>query len=121
MKTFVTLALALVLTASALVGCGCTNRNMENTSTPTVLPTNEEIWNSTEATTRYTTEATVMTDPTAATNSGETTDSTENTTIENRVNASSDLTNKLMEMEKASKSAEENANSRSQRTIHGTR
>jgi len=47
MKTFVTLALALVLTASCLVGCGCTNQNMDITTAPTVLPTNEEIWNST--------------------------------------------------------------------------
>lgn len=121
MKTFVALALTLVLTASCLVGCGCTNRNMENTSAPTVLPTNEEIWNSTEATTRSTTEATGMTDPTATTDVGETTDSTENTTIENHVNASSDLTNKLMEMEKASKSTDENTNSRSQRMVPGTR
>lgn len=52
------LALALVLTAATLVGCGCTNQNMDNATNPTVLPTNEEIWNSTESTTRYTTEAT---------------------------------------------------------------
>ena len=42
MKTFLTLALTLVLTASLFVGCGCTNRNIDNTSAPTVLPTNEE-------------------------------------------------------------------------------
>ena len=57
MKTFVTLALTLVLTAATLVGCGCTNRNSNNTSAPTVLPTNEELWNTTESTTRATTEA----------------------------------------------------------------
>ena len=60
MKTFVTLAVTLVLTASLLMGCGCTNRNNDNTSAPTVLPTNEELWDSTEATTRATTEATTM-------------------------------------------------------------
>ena len=55
MKTLVTLAVTLVLTASLLMGCGCTNRNNDNTSAPTVLPTNEELWDSTEATTRATT------------------------------------------------------------------
>lgn len=121
MKTFVALALTLVLTASCLVGCGCTNQKMDNTSAPTVLPTNEEIWNSTEATTRSTTEATGMTDPSVTANPGETTDSTENTTIENKVNASSELTDKLMEMEKASKSTEESAGSSAQRMIPGSR
>lgn len=58
MKKYTCLALALVLTTGLLVGCGCTNQKMDNTSAPTVLPTNEEIWNSTEATTRSTTEAT---------------------------------------------------------------
>ena len=58
MKPFVTLALTLVLTASMLVGCGCTNQNMDSTSAPTVLPTNEEVWDTTE-TTRATTESTV--------------------------------------------------------------
>ena len=57
MKTLATIALTLVLTASLLVGCGCTNRN-DNTPAPTVLPTNEELWESTEATTRATTEST---------------------------------------------------------------
>jgi len=60
MKTFVTLALTLVLTAVLLVGCGCTNRNIDNTSAPTVLPTNEEIWNTTESTTHTTTESTTI-------------------------------------------------------------
>ena len=57
MKTLATIALTLVLTASLLVGCGCTNRN-DNTPAPTVLPTNEELWDTTEATTRATTEST---------------------------------------------------------------
>ena len=60
MKTFVTLAVTLVLTAFLLMGCGCTNRNTDNTSAPTVLPTNEELWDTTEATTRATTESTTM-------------------------------------------------------------
>ena len=58
MKTLAAIALAFVLTASLLVGCGCTNRNGGNSSAPTVLPTNEEIWTTTEETTRYTTHAT---------------------------------------------------------------
>lgn len=59
MKKYVCLTLSLVLTAALLVGCGCTNRNMDNTSEPTVLPTNEEIWDTSEPTTRATTEATL--------------------------------------------------------------
>ena len=69
MKTLATIALTLVLTASLLVGCGCTNRN-DNTPAPTVLPTNEELWDTTEATTRATTESTtapMTTDSTAGT------------------------------------------------------
>lgn len=44
MKKYCVITLALVLTTVLLVGCGCTNRNMDNTSAPTVLPTNEEVW-----------------------------------------------------------------------------
>ena len=73
MKTFLTLALALVLTAAALVGCGCTNRN-SNMTTPTVLPTNEEMWNTTEAPTRHTTEATTGAHTTEPTGTRETID-----------------------------------------------
>jgi uncharacterized protein YcfL len=64
MKSILTLALTLVLTASLLVGCGCTNRNIDKMTQPTVLPTNEEIWNTTETTrptTAMTTEPTVET------------------------------------------------------------
>lgn len=57
MKKYAFLALTLVLTAALLVGCGCTNRNVGNTSAPTVLPTNEEVWDTTETPTRATTEA----------------------------------------------------------------
>ena len=58
MKSLFALALTLVLTAALLVGCGCTNQNSDNTVAPTVLPTNEEIWNTTESPTRHTTEPT---------------------------------------------------------------
>lgn len=58
MKKYVSLALCLVLTAALFVGCGCTNRNMDETSAPTVLPTNEEVWDTTEPTTRATTQPT---------------------------------------------------------------
>lgn len=59
MKKYAYLALTLVLTAALLVGCGCTNRKMDNTSAPTVLPTNEEVWETTRETTHATTEATI--------------------------------------------------------------
>ena len=64
MKTLLSIVMTVVLTAALLTGCGCTNRNMETTPEPTVLPTNEEIWNTTEATrspTVTTTEPTVNT------------------------------------------------------------
>jgi len=67
MKSFVSLALTLVLITAMLVGCGCTNRNIDNTSAPTVLPTNEELWNTTESTTRATTESTTVPTTTDAT------------------------------------------------------
>ena len=58
MKSTFALVLTLVLTASTLAGCGCTKKNIDNTSAPTVLPTNEEIWNATENTSHVTTEHT---------------------------------------------------------------
>lgn len=76
MKKYAIAALCLVLTAAMFAGCGCTNRNMDNnTSSPTVLPTNNEVWDTTEATTRATTEATtaptaVTTEPTATADHG---------------------------------------------------
>jgi hypothetical protein len=60
MKMYTCLICVLVLTAALLVGCGCTNQKMDNTSAPTVLPTNEEIWNSTEPSTRPTTQPTTQ-------------------------------------------------------------
>lgn len=57
MKKYAYLVLCLVLTTAVLVGCGCT-RNKETLPEPTVLPTNEEVWESTHPTTQATTEAT---------------------------------------------------------------
>ena len=37
MKTLLTLMLTLVLTATLLIGCGCTNQKMDATTVPTVL------------------------------------------------------------------------------------
>lgn len=62
MKQYTALLAALVLTATLFTGCGCTNQNMDTTSAPTVLPTNEEVWTNettTAPTTRATTEATM--------------------------------------------------------------
>lgn len=67
MKTVLAIVLTLVLTAAMFTGCGCTNRNMETTPEPTVLPTNEEIWNSTETTVNPT--VSTATDPTRNTTS----------------------------------------------------
>lgn len=95
MKTLLAIVMTVVLTAALLTGCGCTNRNMETTPEPTVLPTNEEIWNTTETTrapTYSTTEPTVNTtletrdSVTSSTESTETTGTTTPTedTIGNR-------------------------------------
>lgn len=70
MKKYAIFALTFVLTVTLFVGCGCTNQNMDNTSAPTVLPTNEEIWNTTEAATRATTESTMATRPSETTEQG---------------------------------------------------
>ena len=83
MKTLTAIVLTVVLTASLLTGCGCTNRNMDNKTEPTVLPTNEEIWNTTTATTI---PSTAVTEPTLNTthetldNATNSTDTTGNTT-----------------------------------------
>lgn len=120
MKSFFTLALTLVLTASALVGCGCTNQKMDNTSAPTVLPTNEEIWNSTETTTGNTTEATTMTESTGTTAGTDTTEETRGvneTEVQNHVNAHTEMMDRIRENEKAGRSAEGNTS----RMVPGTR
>lgn len=70
MKIIATMAITIVLTAALLVGCGCTNQNKDNTSAPTVLPTNEEIWDSTENTTRSTTQSTMDTRPSETIDTG---------------------------------------------------
>lgn len=51
MKKYAQFALVLALTAVLFTGCGCTNRDMNNATTPTMLPT-------TQATTAPTTEMT---------------------------------------------------------------
>ena len=98
MKILLSMILVLVLTASLFVGCGCTNQKMDNTSAPTVLPTNEEIW--TTETTRATTEAT--TNPTHSTIVTETTGETKGineTEVQNKVNAHTDMMDKIRENE----------------------
>ena len=114
MKSFVSLALTLVLTAACLVGCGCTNRNMENTSAPTVLPTNEEIWNSTETTMESTTGNTTQSTTAPGTTGGTMDESTEETKgineteVHNYVNAQQDLNEKIRENQNRSKSSNGN-------------
>ena len=83
MKTLMAIVLTVVLTASLLTGCGCTNRNMDNKTEPTVLPTNEEIWNTTTATTipsTAATEPTLNTTHETLDNTTVSTDGTDNTT-----------------------------------------
>ena len=124
MKTFVALALTLVLTAACLVGCGCTNQKMDNTSAPTVLPTNEEIWNSTEATTRPTTEATTGMETTNGTNGTEATDESRGineTEVQNHVNAQQDLNEKIKENQNAGRSSDGNGETGARRMMPGTR
>ena len=124
MKTFVTLALTLVLTAATLIGCGCTNQKMDDPSAPTVLPTNEEIWNSTEATTGTTTPSTDMTqttDATSETNSIDETRGVNETEVQNHVNAHTEMMDKIRENENAGKSTEGNGNSRASRMMPGSR
>ena len=103
MKTLLMLTLTLVLTASLLMGCGCTNQKMDSTTAPTVLPTNEEIWNSTEATTRNTTEA--ATNPTIVTETTEATGNINETEVKNGVNAHTEMMDKIQEQEKNEKTA----------------
>ena len=122
MKTFVALALTLVLTAATLVGCGCTNQNMDNTSAPTVLPTNEEIWNSTESTTRSTTESTRMTETTeSTTESTNTTGSINETEVQNHVNAQQDLNEKIRENQNTGRASEGSSETNTRRMVPGSR
>jgi len=132
MKTFVALALTLVLTAANLVGCGCTNQNMDNTSAPTVLPTNEEIWNSTETTTHSTTEGSMTTETTngggtnGGSNGGTTTESTDETRgvneteVQNHVNAHTEMMDKIREKNNATPS-EGNGGNNARQMMPGSR
>lgn len=90
MKKYMILALTMVLTASLFAGCGCTNQHTDTTA-PTVLPTNEEIWNSTEATTRHTSAPTTLPETTVPSTAH--TDSTTESTIRNYVNSFTDMMN----------------------------
>ena len=124
MKTFASLALTLVLTATLLEGCGCTNQNTDTTSATTVLPTNEEIWNSTEATTHITTEAPTMTETTGETGLTDPTDSSRSineTEVQNHVNAHTDMMDKIRRNENANNSTEGHTENRESRMIPGTR
>ena len=123
MKTFVSLALTLVLTAATLVGCGCTNRNMENTSAPTVLPTNEEIWNSTESTTRQTTQATTAEETTGGITEESTGESrgVNETEVQNHVNAQQELNKKIQENQKAGRGSDGSGETNARRMMPGTR
>ena len=119
MKTLLNMMLVLVLTASLFAGCGCTNQKMDNT-TPTVLPTNEEIW--TTETTLATTEATTNT--TIVTETTEETRNINETEIKNGVNAYTELQEKIREKEKAEKEAKAataTTESPSSRMMPGTR
>lgn len=73
MKKIFVFALTMLLCTAAFAGCGCTRTDMGATSAPTVLPTNEEVWDETHATTASTVPVT-----TAATipSSSETTEAT---------------------------------------------
>ena len=124
MKTLVSLALSLVLIAACLVGCGCTNQKMDNTSAPTVLPTNEEIWNSTEATTRSTTEATTGMETTNGTNmteSAEESRGVNETEIQNHVNAQQELNEKIRENQKTGRASEGTGENSARRMMPGSR
>ena len=121
MKTFLTLALTMVLTAACLVGCGCTNQNMDNTSAPTVLPTNEEIWSSTETTTHATTESTMTTDATTMTGSTEETRGINETEVQNHVNAQQELNEKIRENQKSGRTSEGNGDTGARRMMPGSR
>ena len=61
MKKIWTLALTLVLTAVLFTGCGCTNSNKGNATTPTSLPTTMPTMPSTAPSTAPTTQATIPT------------------------------------------------------------
>ena len=67
MKKYACFALAFVLTAALFTGCGCTNRNMDQATVPTVLPTTNATTEPTRATTEMTTAPTYATHATEET------------------------------------------------------
>ena len=64
MKQIWTLALTLVLTAALFTGCGCTNSNKGNATTPTSLPTTMPTMPTMPSTTPSTAPTTQATIPT---------------------------------------------------------
>lgn len=74
MKKFSILTLTLVLGMALLTGCGCTRTDMTSTSAPTVLPTNEEKWETTHETTSATVPTTHETVPSTMPSTQETID-----------------------------------------------
>ena len=63
MKKISILTLSLILGVTLLTGCGCTRTDSTSTSAPTVLPTNEEKWETTHETTSPTVPSTNATTP----------------------------------------------------------
>lgn len=61
MKKYLSLALALVLTAALFTGCGCTSQDAQYTTAPTTMPTimTTPTTETTRATTEATTESTI--------------------------------------------------------------
>ena len=120
MKTLLSMMLVWVLTASLFVGCGCTNQKMDNNTTPTVLPTNEEIW--TTETTRATTESTTnTTHSTIVTETTEETKGINETEVQNKVNAHTEMMDKIRENERSVSPATGSTESPSSRMMPGSR
>lgn len=59
MKALASLLTSLVLTAAMLTGCGCTNRNMDNTPPTSLLPSSEATTAPSTAATETTTMPTM--------------------------------------------------------------
>lgn len=91
MKKYGFFVLTLVLTAALFTGCGCTNQDMEYTSTPTSMPTIATTAPTTEATTTPATSA--STENTIDRGNGALEDSTQNT----QSTGGTDTTNETME------------------------
>lgn len=74
MKKISILTLSLILGVTLLTGCGCTRTDSTSTSAPTVLPTNEEKWETTHETTSPTVPSTNATTPSTVETTRETID-----------------------------------------------